>query len=125
MKKHLLGIILLASSTTSFSGTGLNCLEADKMEGNALEQCAMQSDRDLNDFYKQLINKVKEDKNGGEKLLRGSQKSWLKMRNMQCKLIELNAAGFELPVAKDRCEIKMTEIRAREFEDLLLGGKLQ
>ena len=90
------------------------------MEGNEIEVCAKQTDRDLNDFYQKLMKTTKGYGNGSDKLLKKSQKAWLNMRKFQCELIHLNAAGFEKGVAKDRCEIKMTEIRAREFEDLLL-----
>lgn len=115
MNKYLFALLLLTFSSFSMAGTGLNCLEVDKMGSGEVKVCGIRSDRDLNDFYQQLLKKLDKQK---ASFLREAQRAWLELRAAQCNMISLNAKNEK--ITKDRCEIKITEIRARELEDLLL-----
>ncbi len=114
MNKYLFALSLLVFSSISGAATGLNCLEVDKMGSGEVKVCAIQSDRDLNDFYQQLLKKLDKQK---VSFLREAQRAWLEFRAAQCNMKSLNTTNEK--ITKDRCEIKITEIRARELEDML------
>jgi uncharacterized protein YecT (DUF1311 family) len=121
MKKLLSTFIFCALSGTAMAGTGLNCYEADEMEGDTLGVCLQQTDEWLNGAYQQATKYQQEmDKTTKERvnLLKAAQLGWLKMRDADCQLRQLNAASFELGVAKDRCVIKANLQRFDYLETL-------
>jgi len=113
-KSHLAAILLTVSISHSvLAGTGLNCREANQMEGESLGHCTEQSDRELNEMFKLVMN---ETHTGHQKLLREAQQAWIKMRDADCKFREAIAAGYERGVAKDRCLIRRTMERIDQLD---------
>lgn len=109
----LMGFYLV---NTAHAGTGLNCYKADEMQGNELNVCLQQSDDWLNSTYQQLLAKQVDEKR--KHLLKTAQRAWIKMRDADCLLSQLNAV-IAPSVAKDRCVIKATLQRNDFLEDWL------
>lgn len=120
-KYHLAVVLLAASMSNSvLAGTSLNCREAHQMEGNTLQACIEQSDRELNESFKLLI---KETYTGHHKLLREAQQAWLKLRDADCKFREAIAASHELGVAKDVCLVQRTMERIDQLDNMKIGSR--
>lgn len=118
MKKASSFIFLLFFSPALLAGTAINCTEAYKngeLTGDTMSVCAEQTDRHLNENYQTLIKSFGNTDKEKVKLLKVSQRAWIKLRDAQC---ELAGRAVATHVAENMlaCEIMLTQKRVDELE---------
>ena len=115
IKNTLIILTFSLFAANAMAGTGLNCYEADQMEGESLGFCYDQTDKELNDVYKHAMSKRTKQ---GKDDLKNKQRAWLKQREAKCQAREDSAASYERAVAKDRCIIQENLKRIRLLEKM-------
>ena len=121
--KILLPIILTISlfSPTLLAKDKVDCSDEEQLSRNTVDQCFKQSDAELNKVYKYLINGYK-GKAEHQDLLRKAQRAWIVTRDAHCTLLGKDVAA-SAGVAIAVCELKMTQHRTKELQELLDMGK--
>jgi uncharacterized protein YecT (DUF1311 family) len=77
------------------------------------------SDVEMNSLYKKLMSLLVE-----EKMLRDSQRSWLKFRDFECKLRTSGMGeGSATPFVMDSCILDLTLKRIKDLEHLEKNGE--
>ncbi|MBD2749560.1 DUF1311 domain-containing protein [Microvirga sp. BT688] len=102
-------------------------LAADKC-ANAVDQVTMnacadaafkQSDKKLNELYRQIEARLKDDADT-KKLLVQAQQVWVKFRDAECSFQTSASAGGTLtPMLVSMCMDGMTQSRVKDFENYL------
>ncbi|MDN3720488.1 lysozyme inhibitor LprI family protein [Roseibium salinum] len=77
------------------------------------------SDKKLNELYKQIAARLKEDADT-KKLLVQAQRDWIKFRDAECDFQTAAAAGGSvMPMLIAQCMDGLTQARAEQFEGYL------
>ncbi|TIO34900.1 lysozyme inhibitor LprI family protein [Mesorhizobium sp.] len=89
----------------------------------ALNQCAdaafKKSDKKLNDLYKQIEARLKDDADT-KKLLVQAQRDWVKFRDAECSFQTAGAAGGSMmPMLTAQCMDSLAQSRVKDFEGYL------
>ncbi|MHC1551506.1 lysozyme inhibitor LprI family protein [Phyllobacterium sp. K27] len=104
-----------------FSFAADKCVDAEDQA--TLTQCAdasfKKSDKKLNDLYKEIENRLKDDADT-KKLLVQSQRDWGKFRDAECAFQTAGAAGGSImPMLVVMCRDGLTQSRVKDFEGYL------
>ncbi|AYF03470.1 DUF1311 domain-containing protein (plasmid) [Paracoccus yeei] len=96
---------------------------ADAEDQATLNQCAgesyKKSDKKLNDLYKQIEARLKDDADT-QKLLVQAQRDWVKFRDAECDFQTADSAdGSALPMVVAQCRDELTQARVKTFEGYL------
>ena len=80
--KKIIGVFLLSmASGSSIAGTAINCHEVNEMSNKMVEVCLDQTNRHLNENYKELVKQYGKKSADDKKLLKNMQLGWIKMRD--------------------------------------------
>jgi uncharacterized protein YecT (DUF1311 family) len=96
---------------------------ADAKDQATMNQCAdasfRKSDKKLNELYKQIETRLKDDADT-RKLLVQAQQDWIKFRDAECNFQTAGAAGGSVvPMLLSMCMDGLTQSRVRDFEGYL------
>ncbi|MFD4837468.1 lysozyme inhibitor LprI family protein [Achromobacter sp. NPDC058515] len=118
--------IAIAAAAALFmaSGAQAQVLKCDKASTQTdMNLCADQayrkSDADLNAAYKDLMTRLKDDKNGATQL-QAAQKAWLFFRDAECAFSSGGTTGGSAyPMVLSMCLDKLTQARTKELRAYL------
>lgn len=96
---------------------------ADAEDQATMNQCAdasfKESDKKLNELYKQIEARLNDDADG-KKLLIEAQRDWVEFRDAECKFRTAGSArGSVVPMLISMCMDSLTQTRVKDFEDYL------
>ncbi|TPK32442.1 DUF1311 domain-containing protein [Mesorhizobium sp. B2-5-4] len=96
---------------------------ADAKDQVTTNQCAdasfKKSDKKLNELYKQIETRLKDDADA-KKLLVQAQQGWVKFRDAECQFQAAGAAGGSMaPMLISMCMDSLTQSRVKNFEGYL------
>ncbi|MBZ9870591.1 lysozyme inhibitor LprI family protein [Mesorhizobium sp. BR1-1-9] len=96
---------------------------ADAKDQATMNQCAdasfRKSDKKLNELYKQIETRLKDDADT-KKLLVQAQQDWIKFRDAECNFQTAGAAGGSMvPMLLSMCMDGLTQSRVKDFEGYL------
>ncbi|MBZ9855307.1 lysozyme inhibitor LprI family protein [Mesorhizobium sp. CA13] len=96
---------------------------ADAKDQATMDQCAdasfRRSDKKLNELYKQIETRLKDDADT-KKLLVQAQQDWIKFRDAECNFQTAGAAGGSMvPMLLSMCMDGLTQSRVKDFEGYL------
>ncbi|MBZ9981719.1 MULTISPECIES: lysozyme inhibitor LprI family protein [unclassified Mesorhizobium] len=96
---------------------------ADAKDQATMNQCAdasfRKSDKKLNELYKQIETRLKDDADT-KKLLVQAQQNWIKFRDAECNFQIAGAAGGSVvPMLLSMCMDGLTQSRVKDFEGYL------
>ncbi|MBZ9806659.1 MULTISPECIES: lysozyme inhibitor LprI family protein [unclassified Mesorhizobium] len=96
---------------------------ADAKDQATMNQCAdasfRKSDKKLNELYKQIETRLKDDADT-KKLLVQAQQDWIKFRDAECNFQTAGAAGGSVvPMLLSMCMDGLTQSRVKDFEGYL------
>ena len=97
-----------------------NCNDPENVDRKNIESCLEQSDKALNKVYKNLIRSHK-GQSKPQDLLKKAQRAWIITRDAHCTMIgqaTVVSAGVNMAV----CEMKMTQNRTKELQELFEMG---
>jgi uncharacterized protein YecT (DUF1311 family) len=96
---------------------------ADAVDQATMNTCAdaafKQSDKKLNELYRQIEARLKDDANT-KKLLVQVQQDWVKFRDAECSFrTSASAGGTVAPMLISMCMDGLTQSRVKDFESYL------
>ncbi|MCA0011695.1 lysozyme inhibitor LprI family protein [Mesorhizobium sp. B292B1B] len=96
---------------------------ADAKDQATMNQCAgasfRKSDKKLNELYKQIETRLKDDADT-KKLLVQAQQDWIKFSDAECNFQTAGAAGGSMvPMLLSMCMDGLTQSRVKDFEGYL------
>ncbi|TPM14702.1 lysozyme inhibitor LprI family protein [Mesorhizobium sp. B2-3-6] len=96
---------------------------ADAKDQATMNQCAdasfRKSDKKLNELYKQIETRLKDDADT-KKLLVQAQQDWIKFRDAECNFQTAGAArGSVVPMLLSMCMDGLTQSRVKDFDGYL------
>ncbi|MBZ9958333.1 MULTISPECIES: lysozyme inhibitor LprI family protein [unclassified Mesorhizobium] len=96
---------------------------ADAKDQATMNQCAdasfRKSDKKLNELYKQIETRLKDDADT-KKLLVQAQQDWIKFRDAECNFQTAGAAGGSVvPMLLSMCMDGLTQSRVKDFDGYL------
>lgn len=96
---------------------------ADAVDQATMNTCAdaafKQSDKKLNELYRQIEARLKDDANS-KKLLVQAQQDWVKFRDAECSFrTSASAGGTVAPMLISMCMDGLTQSRVKDFESYL------
>jgi uncharacterized protein YecT (DUF1311 family) len=96
---------------------------ADAVDQATMNTCAdaafKQSDKKLNELYRQIEARLKDDANT-KKLLVQAQQDWVKFRDAECSFrTSASAGGTVAPMLISMCMDGLTQSRVKDFESFL------
>lgn len=96
---------------------------ADAEDQATMNQCAdasaKQSDKKLNELYKQIESRLKDDADT-KKLFVQAQRDWIKFRDAECDFQTAEAAGGSMmPMIVAQCQSSLTQSRVKDFQGYL------
>lgn len=120
----LTAAIVLAMPAFAFAQD--KCYDAAKDQAS-LNKCAdaafKESDKKLNEFYKQIEARLKDDADT-KTLLVQAQRDWVKFRDAECSFQTAGAAGGSvMPMLVAQCMDSLTQARVKDFEGYLTCGE--
>ncbi|MGN6772513.1 MAG: lysozyme inhibitor LprI family protein [Rhizobiaceae bacterium] len=115
----LTAAMVLAMPTLAFAKD--KC--ADAQDQATMNQCAdasfKQSDKKLNDLYKQVQGRLKDDADT-KKLFVQAQRDWIKFRDAECSFQTAGAAGGSvMPMLVSMCVDGLTKSRIKDLQGYL------
>ena len=117
------GIIVSAGVTVDSYIVYFERLKDEVRAGSSVRACAdrafQASDARLNDLYKQITARLKDDADT-KKLLTAAQRSWVGFRDAECSFATSAAAdGSAHPMLVAQCRTELTDKRAGELKTYL------
>jgi uncharacterized protein YecT (DUF1311 family) len=97
------------------------CVDAvDQVTMNACADGAFkQSDKKLNELYRQIETRLKDDANT-KRLLVQAQQAWIRFRDAECSFqTSASAGGTVAPMLVSMCLDGLTQSRVKDFESYL------
>ncbi|GEO18188.1 hypothetical protein MAE02_58840 [Microvirga aerophila] len=116
--------MLTAATILAMSAPALatdKCVNAvDQVTMNACSDAAFkQSDKKLNELYRQIEARLKDDADT-KKLLVQAQQVWVKFRDAECSFqTSASAGGTVTPMLASMCMDGLTQSRVKDFESYL------
>lgn len=115
----LTAAVLLAMPTVAFAQD--KCANAEDQA--TMTECAdaafKNSDKKLNELYKQIESRLKDDADT-KKLLVKAQQEWIRFRDAECGFQTAGAAGGSMaPMLLAQCMDGLTQARVADFENYL------
>lgn len=113
--------VALALAMPAFASAKDTC--ADAADQATLNQCAGESfeksDKTLNDLYKQIEARLKDDADTRKRLVQ-AQRDWIRFRDAECDFQTAGAAGGSvMPMLVAQCRDDLTQARVKAFEGYL------
>lgn len=115
----LTAVVVLAMPAFAFSQD--KCADAEDQA--TMNECAdasfKESDKKLNELYKQIEARLKDDADT-KKLLVQAQRDWVKFRDAECNFQTAGSAGGSVvPMLISMCMHGLTQSRVKDFEGYL------
>lgn len=113
--------VAMVLAVPAFAYAGDKCADAEDQA--TLNQCAdasfKKSDKKLNDFYKKIEARLKDDADTKKRLIQ-AQRDWTKFRDAECDFQTAVAAGGSMmPMLVAQCMDGLTQSRVKDFEGYL------